>query len=65
LASSKNCHTINTVIKHSHNFNLRLNKFLQKQLGIQRKIIDELIEDKIIDLKENIDIKKYKIKRDL
>lgn len=37
----------------------------QKQLGIQRKIIDELLEDKVIDLKENVDIKKYKIKRNL
>lgn len=56
---------VNILIKCPYNFNLRLNKFLQKHLGIKRKVIDELIEDKIIDLKENIDIKKYKIKREL
>lgn len=56
---------VNILIKCPYNFNLRLNKFLQKQLGIQRKVIDKLLEDKVIDLKENVDVKKYKIKGDL
>lgn len=56
---------VHILIKCPYNVNLRLNKFLQKQLGIQRKIIDELIEDKAICLKGNADIKKYRIKEDL
>lgn len=58
---------VHILIKSKYNLNLRMDKFLQNQLGVRRKNIDKLFEDNIIEIKEKdiTEIKKYKIKNDL